>query len=208
MVKATVKEKGAGRARGKRVLKDEILKAAIALVEERGAGALTLDAVAKRAGVSKGGLIHHFNTKEALLTELIAGVTATFEKERRASVESLEKFGAETADMEVKLMKTYLERAFKGLGRDNNGAMALFAVATHQPDLLQPIRDYFASREEEALQFSRSPLTVLMISLLADGLWLFDALGIPPFSEKVRKEIGELAKEWSERAIREGEVVE
>jgi AcrR family transcriptional regulator len=52
----------------KRVIdRDAILDAAEDLTRERGAGNLTLDAVAKRAGISKGGLMYSFATKEALI---------------------------------------------------------------------------------------------------------------------------------------------
>lgn len=42
-----------------------------ALLIEVGERAATLDAVAKRAGVSKGGLLYHFPSKEALITALL-----------------------------------------------------------------------------------------------------------------------------------------
>lgn len=44
-----------------------ILQVACRLVRKLGASHLTLDAVAKEAGVSKGGLLYHFPTKEALI---------------------------------------------------------------------------------------------------------------------------------------------
>ena len=47
--------------------KTRILSAAEAIVLERGVPALTLDAVAESAGLSKGGLIYHFESKEALI---------------------------------------------------------------------------------------------------------------------------------------------
>lgn len=51
--------------------KDAILNAAAALVCEQGASALTLDATCARAGMSKGGLLYHFRTKEDLLLALV-----------------------------------------------------------------------------------------------------------------------------------------
>jgi AcrR family transcriptional regulator len=49
-----------------------ILTAAKALIDRRGVGSLTMDAVAAEAGVSKGGLLHHFRSKEALIAGLVA----------------------------------------------------------------------------------------------------------------------------------------
>ena len=50
---------------------DGILDAAQAVVLEVGAAHMTLDAVAAKARVSKGGLLYHFPTKEALLKALL-----------------------------------------------------------------------------------------------------------------------------------------
>ncbi|MEV7604956.1 helix-turn-helix domain-containing protein [Paenarthrobacter sp. NPDC089322] len=55
----------------KPVAKDSVLDAFEALLIEVGERAATLDAVAKRAGVSKGGLLYHFPNKEALISALL-----------------------------------------------------------------------------------------------------------------------------------------
>lgn len=51
--------------------RDRILDASERLVAQTGASHLTLDAVAQSAGVSKGGLLYHFPTKEALLEGMV-----------------------------------------------------------------------------------------------------------------------------------------
>ena len=51
--------------------RDRILDALQDLLIEHGERAATLDAVAQRAGVSKGGLLYHFGSKEALIDGLI-----------------------------------------------------------------------------------------------------------------------------------------
>lgn len=199
-------DKKAARGR-KKPVREAILEAAIELVEAKGAGAMTLDAVAAQAGVSKGGLMHHFKSKDALLTALIEQVTDTFERERQESVARLvANVGGEAAH-EVEFISAYLDRAFAGLGVNNQGAMALFAAAVHQPALLQPVRDYFLRRREETLQHSRSPKAALAVMMLADGIWLFDALGIPEFNGELRVEIGRLAKEWARQILETGHAV-
>jgi AcrR family transcriptional regulator len=47
-----------------------VLAAAAEAISERGTG-VSLDYIAKRAGVSKGGLLHHFANREALLVALV-----------------------------------------------------------------------------------------------------------------------------------------
>ncbi len=49
---------------------DRILDAAEDLIAARGISAFTLDAVAQAAGVSKGGLLYHFSSKDSLISGL------------------------------------------------------------------------------------------------------------------------------------------
>jgi AcrR family transcriptional regulator len=49
-----------------------LLDAASAVIRRDGPQALTLDAVAGEAGVSKGGLLYHFRSKRELLDALVA----------------------------------------------------------------------------------------------------------------------------------------
>jgi AcrR family transcriptional regulator len=51
--------------------RNQVLDAAAELVAEVGAKRLTLDAVAARAGISKGGLLYNFPNKEALLQAMV-----------------------------------------------------------------------------------------------------------------------------------------
>ncbi|GAB3409900.1 TetR/AcrR family transcriptional regulator [Schumannella luteola] len=50
--------------------RDDLIDAAVALLLESGESGFTLDAVARRAGMSKGGLLHHFSGKAALVDAL------------------------------------------------------------------------------------------------------------------------------------------
>ena len=52
-------------------LRERILEAADTIARERGVANLTLDLVAEQAAVSKGGLLYHFTTKEALLAGMV-----------------------------------------------------------------------------------------------------------------------------------------
>ncbi|MFI0409484.1 TetR/AcrR family transcriptional regulator [Actinomadura sp. 3N508] len=61
------------------MMKEALLDAAEAVLSEQGTQALTLTAVADRAGVSKGGLLYHFPTKEALVRAMVARVIDEFD---------------------------------------------------------------------------------------------------------------------------------
>ena len=56
--------------------RDTILDAAQRIAAERGAGRITLDEVARESGLSKGGLLYHFASKEALLQAMLERLIA------------------------------------------------------------------------------------------------------------------------------------
>jgi tetracycline repressor-like protein len=58
--------------------RDRILEAGYAVAGQSGVAAVTLDAVANRAGVSKGGLLYHFPSKEALVSGMVDGLCRAF----------------------------------------------------------------------------------------------------------------------------------
>lgn len=55
-----------------------LVEAAVATVERGGVGGLTLEAVARQAGVSKGGLLHHFRSKDALVEAVLRHLLEAF----------------------------------------------------------------------------------------------------------------------------------
>jgi AcrR family transcriptional regulator len=59
-----------------------ILDTASALITREGIGKLTLDRVARDAGISKGGLLYHYSTKEQLIVDLVATLVARFKSWR------------------------------------------------------------------------------------------------------------------------------
>ncbi|MGP3979776.1 TetR/AcrR family transcriptional regulator [Streptomyces sp. KR80] len=69
-------ERRAGRRSGGRAARSEerreaILRAALAVIAERGYRGASLSAVAERAGLTQQGLLHYFPTKEALLVAVL-----------------------------------------------------------------------------------------------------------------------------------------
>ena len=58
-----------------------ILEAAASVLLKGGSRALTIDAVAAEAGLSKGGVLHHFASKDALIAALVARKLAELREE-------------------------------------------------------------------------------------------------------------------------------
>jgi len=183
----------------KREVRKAVLDAAMRLAENGDIGALTLEAVAAHAGVSKGGLLHYFNNKEALLKAMVGRVLEKFEDDRRLAMANLP--GDSGPARDAALMRAYLSRSFAGLGKDYKSGMILVAVAASQPELLAPIREYFEARTRETMAHFANPAAALAMSLLADGLWLFDALEIPPFSGQARAQVRDFMDDLARREL-------
>ena len=66
--------------------REKLLDAALALVAEHGYSALTLDAVGAAVGVSKGGVLYHFPTKDALVVALIEQLGDGFDAAQEAAL--------------------------------------------------------------------------------------------------------------------------
>lgn len=63
-----------------------LLDAASAVIVEQGFARLTVGAVARAAGVTKGGLFHHFASKDELVQGLLAGMLETAEAHMTAAM--------------------------------------------------------------------------------------------------------------------------
>jgi len=145
-----------------------ILDAAEAVVLESGARHMTLDAVAARAGVSKGGFLYHFPTKEALL---------------RAMLERLRKQLDEAWKKKSKGLK-------EGPGREIK-AFILSSAERDPQKLLQSGRDDFRRRLEEVMQSGLNFKRAAVIYFAVHGLVFSELLSLSALSNKERHELVE-----------------
>ncbi len=136
---------------------DAILLAATEVISERGAGKLTIDAVAKQAGLSKGGVLYHFPTKDALLQGLL---TALINKtdDRRNSHQGA---SALTAVLHSLDFSDESERYM---------SLALLAASAEKPELLKPAKAYFDTAVEDVRGESSDPDLANILLLALEGL--------------------------------------
>ncbi len=161
---------------------DAIIDAAEAVVIEAGASHMTLDAVAAKAHVSKGGLLHHFPTKVALLEAMVKRRIKIHQERREMILEEL----PESPSRQLKsLLLTFLSR---DRVHHNLGA-SLFAAVAHNPRLNEPIRKIVRQTYMELASPGMSFEKASIFALAADALWLQEMLSISPFDEQQRKNI-------------------
>lgn len=167
--------------------REAILDAAEGVATENGAAHLTLDAVAERAGVSKGGLLYHFSTKEALLEAMLDRHMQRLEAKQQQAFDSLPPGAGQ-------LLKA-LVLAVSGScpEREKHSGCATLAALANNPRLLEPVRAMHRRRRERLSAASRTagmPLArTAIISLAVDGLCLLEILQISPYQTEVRQTI-------------------
>jgi AcrR family transcriptional regulator len=131
--------------------RDNIIDAAMAVVRKQGVGKLTLDAAAKVAGLSKGGVLYHFKSKDDLIRGMI-----------QRMIDSCDALHMEYYEREAegpyRWARTVVRTAFdpRGPAGDPIGG-ALLAAVTVNPDLLAPIHVKFAEWIERVKSDSPNP---------------------------------------------------
>lgn len=97
-------------ATGRASSRAKILKAATEVAKQVGPGNLSLDAVAQRAGVSKGGLLYNFPSKEKLLKAVVQNHVDEFNEQQRAAETKLGDAGNAVALAFLELFRREEER--------------------------------------------------------------------------------------------------
>jgi AcrR family transcriptional regulator len=163
--------------------REAIIDAAETVVLEKGARHMTLDAVAAGAGVSKGGLLYHFASKEDLLKAMLERLIKILERRR-------EEKGRGVKEGPERDVKTFvLSRVERDPKMEQIGS-AVLAAAAHDPRLLQPAREEIRktlSEMQSGLGFTRATL----IFFAVQGLNLTELLSLSPLTTKERKKFVE-----------------
>lgn len=163
--------------------RDRILDSAETLVGASGARNLTLDAVAQAAGVSKGGLLYHFPSKDALLAGMIERHIDLLDARCTAEKSHLP---AACPSSEV---KAWILGMLKPSPMREEVGTALFAAAANNPALLEGVRRRYAERVAGLAQLGDSFARAAVVLLAVDGLMLGEAWRISPFTPAQREQI-------------------
>jgi len=162
----------------------KVLDAAEAVLIERSAAAFTLDAVAAQAQVSKGGLIYHFPSKEALLTALVARAVAAVEEALSAAAASSAPGAFTRAYLDITIPAA--PSTPDAVGRDSLVA-ALAAAIALDPQLLTPLREAYYGWQERLENDGLDPAAATTVRLAVDGWWLSALLDLPPLAPDIHR---------------------
>jgi AcrR family transcriptional regulator len=175
----------AQKAKTRSQTRETILQATSKVILEKGIEGLTLDAVAKEAGVSKGGLLYHFPSKDAL----IAGTIAKLVDDHQTALQQ-EFDRDEDPGTPGQWVRAYI-RATLNYSKQVLALIApLIQAATDNPDLLEPalaLDKYWQQKLEES---GCDLVEATIIQLAIDGLWLAEAFNLcPPEEQPLRSQV-------------------
>ncbi len=160
--------------RGRNV-RARVLRASAQVVRREGPAALTLDAVAREAGVSKGGLLYHFPSKRALVSAMIDDLLARFGQDHaRALVADPE------PESTGRWLRAYIRASAQVCDVSAEALEALLAGIATDPDLLAPVRAAAAEWQAAAMRDGVDPAVGTVVRLAMDGLWIAELFDLAP----------------------------
>ncbi len=158
--------------------KAKLLEMGREIAIQEGGAQLTLDSVAERAGVSKGGVLYHFGSKRQLLEGLVHSFLDEFDR----AVERELKKGART------WLLAYIRASFpKKRAAQLRETNALFALLALEPELLSIAQERFQVWREKAESSGLDPVTAGLIRSAIDGLWYNEMFGLVMPSDQRRE---------------------
>ncbi|MGI5200308.1 TetR/AcrR family transcriptional regulator [Spirillospora sp. CA-108201] len=164
-------------------MRDRILDAVERMLVSGGADAIRLDAVAAEAGVSKGGLLHHFRSKQALLEGVLDRLVERFEAE-------LPTVGSPPgAFTRAWLEATIPDTDVPARAHADQVAVALLAGLSGGPQVLEAFRRCYQAWQNRLADDGIDPATAYLVRLAVDGWWMARLLDLAPPRDDLHSQV-------------------
>ena len=157
----------------------EILTAAREVTARDGAGKLTIDSVARQIGMSKGGVLYNFPSKQALLSALLGEMI----DEHVEGVRQVDQTKPHAT------LHGHLQSLAASSGLKENLSMAILAAAAESPEFLDPLRTVIEGDQRKITSETTDPIGAHIILAALDGLRFKHLLGMPPYDTDTREKM-------------------
>lgn len=148
--------------------RERLLDAAEAVVIEHGVSAMTLDAVAARAKVSKGGLLYHFPSKDAIVLGIVSRMISIVQQRFASELASeAPGRGRHARTLLGVMMDTGPNAPFPKVQRI---AGPLRASVANNPEMLEPVRHFLKTVYQGMLDDGLSPERCWLVLAAIGGL--------------------------------------
>ncbi|RIN26302.1 TetR/AcrR family transcriptional regulator [Staphylococcus succinus] len=160
----------------------QLLEAAAAIVNEQGSEYLTLDAVAKKAGVSKGGLLYHFKNKLTLVQGLVDHADELYRSNVNHRVQ-------EDPQEQGKWVRAFIEATREHRSENASITSGMLAAQGINSQLLLPLQDTYKTWQNKIEHDGLDKVDATIIRLAIDGLWLSEIFGLDALDESMRAQV-------------------
>lgn len=162
--------------------RQRLLTAAITTMQEHGIAALTLDAVAKEARISKGGLLHHFASKTALIEAILRHLFADFESRVQAYYDA-------EPDQPGRWLRAYVRATYDDTPLPLEVASMLMSAMSENRALLTLIQSDFEQWQRRLVDDGLATARATVIRQAADAYWTERLLGVAPERQADRLQV-------------------
>lgn len=160
-----------------------LLDQAARITLEQGLSKVTFQSVADAVGVTKGGIMHHFATKNALILEVFYDAMAKFEAEvDSAMAKDPVSYGSFT--------RAYIDATISlgEKGQEEFDSQATLYVLMLGDSEMRELWAKWANEQLQKHEATDNTETLCMVRLVADGIWLSDFSGINISDKKSLRE--------------------
>lgn len=164
-------------ARKKTIDNDQILDAAETVLLNSGVHSFTLDAVAVEAGISKGGLVYRFPSKDHLIQTLLQRELTRFSQQ--AEQQSLRYGDIPGADM-----LGHITAIGQETDETASRAIGLLTALVHAPAMLAPVQAFYRSQLARLAQATPLTKRLRIAFLAAEGAFLLHGTGFAAISRE------------------------
>ena len=166
--------------------RDTILKAALSVVETDGVTALTYESVAAASGLTKGGLLYHFPSKDAMMLALHEHQAQHWDEEM---IHALGKDPDEASQDER--LAAYARVSARGA---TGAELLLMLEASTDSEISKPWKRVITRWVPDPASIDPTDpraLQKMVAYLAADGLWLSESVGAIPLPHQLRAALAE-----------------
>jgi len=162
--------------------RSKILEAAAITIQTNGILSFTLEAVAKQAGVSKGGLLYHFPSKEALVSGMVKYLMQNY-------IENIERNADQDMSQHGRWTRSFIRGSFEKSNPDKYMNAGLMAAAVVNKDLLEPVQDAYEQWQQRINDDEMDAINSTILRLAVDGLWFSEIFGLAPLEKEHRQHV-------------------
>ncbi|EPH43742.1 TetR/AcrR family transcriptional regulator [Streptomyces aurantiacus] len=174
-------------------MRNRLLNAAERLLVKQGVDAIRLDAVAAEAGVSKGGLLYHFPTRQALVQGVVERLADRFEAVLPGPDAPPGAYARAWLDASIP------PEAPEDEATPSDSVPVALLAAANGPEVLDILQERYRAWQERLERDGLPPGVATLVRMAVDGWWTARLLGLADPKGEQHRQLRRLLSDLTER---------